>query len=101
MADVVALKALVDAGPQDAADRLAALFDAHHERLYRLARRLSRDGDDARDLVQDTYLRVAQKLESVPRDAFGEKRGSFGSSSTCVATAGGGLRCDVVSIRGI
>jgi DNA-directed RNA polymerase specialized sigma24 family protein len=38
-----------------AADRLGALFDAHHQRLYRLARRMSRSADEARDLVQDTF----------------------------------------------
>jgi DNA-directed RNA polymerase specialized sigma24 family protein len=30
--------------PTSAADRLAALFDAHHERLFRLARRLAHRG---------------------------------------------------------
>ena len=47
-----------DAGA--AADRLGALFDAHHQRLYRLARRMSRSADEARDLVQDTFLRAAR-----------------------------------------
>lgn len=32
-------------------DRLTALFDAHHRRLYVLARRLSSNAEDARDLV--------------------------------------------------
>ncbi len=42
----------------DPADRLSALFDAHHKRLYRLARRLAPHADDALDLVQETFLRV-------------------------------------------
>jgi RNA polymerase sigma-70 factor (ECF subfamily) len=47
-------------------DRLAELFDAHHERLYRLARRMSRDPDTARDLVQETFLRAARRPGSIP-----------------------------------
>jgi RNA polymerase sigma-70 factor (ECF subfamily) len=49
-----------------AADRLGALFDSHHQRLYRLARRMSRDPDEARDLVQDTFVRAARSPSSVP-----------------------------------
>jgi RNA polymerase sigma-70 factor, ECF subfamily len=53
-------------GSEAASDRLGALFDAHHQRLHRLARRLSRSQDDARDLVQDTFLRAARAPESIP-----------------------------------
>jgi RNA polymerase sigma-70 factor (ECF subfamily) len=48
------------------ADRLGALFDAHHQRLYRLARRLSRSAEDARDLVQEAFLRAARSPGAVP-----------------------------------
>jgi RNA polymerase sigma-70 factor (ECF subfamily) len=48
------------------ADRLAALFDTHHDRLYRLARRLVPTADEARDLVQETFLHVARAPMSVP-----------------------------------
>ena len=47
-------------------DRLAALFDAHEDRLYRLARRLAASVDDADDLVQETFVRAAAALASVP-----------------------------------
>jgi len=51
---------------QTATERLARLFDAHHERLFRLARRLSADREEARDLVQETFLRAARRPSSVP-----------------------------------
>jgi RNA polymerase sigma-70 factor (ECF subfamily) len=47
-------------------DRLASMFDVHHERLYRLARRLAPSKDDALDLVQETFLRAARSLQSIP-----------------------------------
>jgi RNA polymerase sigma-70 factor (ECF subfamily) len=57
----------------DTADRLGILFDSHHQRLYRLARRLSRSAEDARDLVQETFLRVARHAASVPEGASHEE----------------------------
>jgi RNA polymerase sigma-70 factor (ECF subfamily) len=54
------------AGGTDPADRVETLFDTHHQRLYRLARRLSASADDARDLVQETFLRVARAPHAVP-----------------------------------
>ena len=53
-------------------DRLARLFDTHHERLYRLARRLAPTGDEALDLVQETFLKAARFARSIPTDAAGE-----------------------------
>lgn len=55
-----------DDGPDPARERLAALFDAHEERLYRLARRLAASADEANDLVQDTFVRAASSLATVP-----------------------------------
>lgn len=46
--------------------RLAALFDAHHLRLYRLARRMSGDAEEARDLVQQAFLQAARHAHSLP-----------------------------------
>ena len=62
------------AAPRDeAAQRLGVLFDAHHERLYRLARRLCRTADDSRDLMQDTFLRAARHASRLPSGAAREE----------------------------
>ena len=48
------------------AERLAMLWELHHERLYRLARRLAPSLEDALDLVQETFLRAAGRPGSIP-----------------------------------
>lgn len=49
-----------------APDRLASLFDTHHRRLFSLALRLCSDREEARDLVQETFLRAARQQQSLP-----------------------------------
>ncbi len=44
------------------------LFDTHHLRLFRLARRLSSSHDEARDLVQETFLRALRSAVQLPSD---------------------------------
>jgi len=53
---------------RDATTRLGLLFDAHHRRLHRLGLRLLGDVDEARDLVQETFLRAAGALARVPAE---------------------------------
>src|SRR5687767_13700612 len=73
VAQSVALATSVETPQTDPALRLAALFDEHHHRLYRLARRMAASGDDARDLVQETFLRVLRTPTSVPSSRSGEE----------------------------
>ena len=47
-------------------ERLGRLFDAQHQRIYRLARRLTRDHEEARDLLQETFLRAARHAHKLP-----------------------------------
>lgn len=55
------------------ADRLEALFEAHHGRLYALAVRMAVAGDDASDLVQETFLRAAGARRSIPAGDAAER----------------------------
>src|SRR5579862_6296590 len=57
----------------DPVERLASLFDAHHDRLYRLARRMTPSSDDALDLVQETFLKAARSSASIPVGATNEE----------------------------
>ncbi len=52
---------------------MATLFDAHYERLYRLARRLVPTADDALDLVQETFLKAARAPKAIPSNFADEE----------------------------
>lgn len=43
---------------------LKEIYEAHHARLFRQAFRLTGDGDRAADLVQRTFLKASEALES-------------------------------------
>jgi RNA polymerase sigma factor (sigma-70 family) len=68
----IAMPAAADRPIEDLPARLGALFDAHHQRLYRLARRMS-GSEDARDMVQETFLRAARSPTSVPEGTPNEE----------------------------
>ena len=69
----IAMPGTADRAPDDFSTRLGVLFDTHHQRLYRLARRLSDSSEDARDVVQETFLRAARSPGSVPAGAPNEE----------------------------
>jgi RNA polymerase sigma-70 factor (ECF subfamily) len=46
---------------------LGRLFDRCHRRLLALARRMSHDAEESRDLVQETFLRAARRIARLPR----------------------------------
>jgi RNA polymerase sigma factor (sigma-70 family) len=69
----LSMPAAMDEAPEDRAARLGALFDTHHQRVFRLATRLSRTVEDARDLVQDTFLRAARSPHAIPDGTSNEE----------------------------
>jgi RNA polymerase sigma factor (sigma-70 family) len=69
----LAMPATIDGLHQDAGERIGALFDLHHQRIFRLARRLTRTLDDARDAVQETFLRAAKAPASIPQGHSSEE----------------------------
>jgi RNA polymerase sigma factor (sigma-70 family) len=62
----IVLSSAAETPRPDAAERLGRLFDVHHDRLYRLARRMTGSTDEARDAVQDTFLRAARSPHAIP-----------------------------------
>ena len=54
-------------------EAVGQIFDEHHARLYRLALRLTWGADEARDLVQETFLRAIEHGR-MPDDANATER---------------------------
>jgi len=57
--------------PAATGERLGSLFDAHHRRIHKLGLRLLGDVEEARDLVQETFLRAARAVAQVPAEEPG------------------------------
>ncbi len=56
------------ASDDDPRERLERLFDRHHLRLYRFALRMTRDADEALDVVQEAFVRAARDASRLPAD---------------------------------
>jgi RNA polymerase sigma-70 factor (sigma-E family) len=50
----------------DDQDAIKRAFDAHYDRLFRLALVLTGDSPDAEDIVQDVFMRSFHRLASLP-----------------------------------
>jgi RNA polymerase sigma-70 factor (ECF subfamily) len=62
----ILLQGLARSTGRDVQAWVGELFDRHQARLHRLALRMSHDTEDARDLVQETFLRAARHARSIP-----------------------------------
>jgi RNA polymerase sigma-70 factor (ECF subfamily) len=71
--EVIALEGSIGREAEGDAERLAALFDAHHRRLFALACRMCRTREDARDCVQEAFLRAARRPDLVPDGASSQE----------------------------
>lgn len=64
---------LAAASDETAADPLARLFTNQQARLFRLARRLCTSHEEAKDLVQQTFVRVLASSSRLPADQDGQE----------------------------
>jgi RNA polymerase sigma-70 factor (ECF subfamily) len=65
MEDIL-LRGLARSTGMDVQTWIGEIFDRHQARLHRLALRMSRDREEAKDLVQETFLRAAYHPGSIP-----------------------------------
>jgi len=49
--------------PEAASDSVTALFTQHHERVFRVARRITGNASDAEDVLQTVFLRIMRRDE--------------------------------------
>jgi len=52
-----------------AVTRFEQILQRHEEEIYRFARRLTGNGDDAADVLQETFLRAFRAFAGLPREA--------------------------------
>lgn len=62
-------------------ERIELLFERHHQRLFGLALRMTGDREEARDLVQECFLRIVRSADRLPA---GEPAGEAWSVRTLV-----------------
>ena len=75
MHETLTMEGRAIASTKDTSDRrLGHLFDRFHRDLYRLALRMTSDPEEARDLVQETFLRAARNVARLPADDDGARR---------------------------
>jgi RNA polymerase sigma-70 factor (ECF subfamily) len=64
MAHVADVAPLVRLATRDADDYVTAAFNAHRDELFTFLARTTRDDDEAEDLVQDAFLRLAREARA-------------------------------------
>lgn len=68
MSTEVAEAALVDAARTGSAEAFAVLVDRYRAPVVRLAYRLTRDPDEAKDIAQDAFLRAFRRIDEFRPD---------------------------------
>ena len=60
---------LIERARNGETDAFRRLYETHVDRVYRLAFRMCGEDDMARDMTQDTFIRVHQRLDQFRGDA--------------------------------